>query len=203
MRRSASLAALAALLALPAQAQTRPAIGAVAADAEAAGASPADAAALARAVAAVAPSDQEAKLTANDAAAFDQFGFSVSLSGDRALVGASRDDDGGRDSGSAYVFAALGTATPTDGAPTAGSVSLAWPNPAAGRASVRVAVAGTERVRAAVYDALGREVSVAFDGEVSGAAAVTVDVGALAPGVYVVRFVGDTFSEARRLTVAR
>ena len=47
---------------------------------------------------------QQAKLTANDAAASDYFGYSVSLSGDTALVGASGNDDAGRDSGSAYAF---------------------------------------------------------------------------------------------------
>ena len=47
---------------------------------------------------------QEAKLTASDDAAGDMFGLSVSISGDTAVVGASRDDDFGSDSGSAYVF---------------------------------------------------------------------------------------------------
>ncbi|MCH7638299.1 MAG: hypothetical protein IH855_02385 [Bacteroidetes bacterium] len=46
----------------------------------------------------------EHKLTASDGAAEDIFGFSVSLSGDRALVGAIGDDDLGSASGSAYVF---------------------------------------------------------------------------------------------------
>ena len=44
------------------------------------------------------------KLIARDGAAFDNFGYSVSLSGNRALVGADGDDDNGSDSGSAYVF---------------------------------------------------------------------------------------------------
>ncbi len=44
------------------------------------------------------------KLTASDAAAGDIFGWSVSLSGDLALVGARGDDDNGADSGSAYLF---------------------------------------------------------------------------------------------------
>ncbi len=49
------------------------------------------------------------KLTASDDAAFDQFGRGVSLSGDRALVGAHRNDDAGTSSGSAYVFEKQGT----------------------------------------------------------------------------------------------
>ena len=52
---------------------------------------------------------QEAKLTASDGAAGDEFGFSVSLSGDRAIVGAWLDDDKGLNSGSAYIFRRDGT----------------------------------------------------------------------------------------------
>ncbi|MGD9128483.1 MAG: Ig-like domain-containing protein, partial [Planctomycetia bacterium] len=47
---------------------------------------------------------QMAKLTANDAAAGDYFGYSVSISGTTAIVGAYRDDNGYSDNGSAYVF---------------------------------------------------------------------------------------------------
>jgi FG-GAP repeat len=52
---------------------------------------------------------QQQKLTASDAAADDIFGFSVSVSGDTALIGAPTDDDGGTDSGSAYPFLRTGT----------------------------------------------------------------------------------------------
>ena len=45
-----------------------------------------------------------AKLLASDAAAFDHFGISVSVSGDTALIGAFVDDDAGSGSGSAYVL---------------------------------------------------------------------------------------------------
>ncbi|MEM1055385.1 MAG: T9SS type A sorting domain-containing protein [Bacteroidota bacterium] len=49
--------------------------------------------------------NQTQKLTASDAANFDAFGWSVSLDGDRALIGAYDDDhSGGTDAGSAYVF---------------------------------------------------------------------------------------------------
>ena len=44
------------------------------------------------------------RLTASDAAASDAFGFSVSVSGDHAIVGALGDDDSGFSSGSAYVY---------------------------------------------------------------------------------------------------
>ncbi len=45
------------------------------------------------------------KLLAFDGTAGDEFGYSVSISGDYAIVGAFWDDDNGTDSGSAYIFA--------------------------------------------------------------------------------------------------
>jgi len=47
---------------------------------------------------------QEAKLTASDPAAVDQFGHTVSISGDTVIVGARLDDDTANNSGSAYIF---------------------------------------------------------------------------------------------------
>lgn len=47
---------------------------------------------------------QEAKLTASDGAPSDFFGFTVSISGNSAVVGAPFDDDAGLTSGSVYVF---------------------------------------------------------------------------------------------------
>ena len=44
------------------------------------------------------------KLTASDADEGDRFGTSVSISGDKAIVGAFADDDNGSASGSAYIF---------------------------------------------------------------------------------------------------
>ena len=54
------------------------------------------------------------KLTAADAAAYDRFGYSVSISGDTAIAGAFQDDDNGLESGSAYIFE-TGTQCYSDG----------------------------------------------------------------------------------------
>lgn len=51
---------------------------------------------------------QQAKLTASDYAADDQFGTSIAISGDYAIVGAPFDDDSGTSSGSAYIFVRSG-----------------------------------------------------------------------------------------------
>ena len=52
---------------------------------------------------------QQAKLTADDGAAKDEFGGKVALSGDTAVIGAIFQDDKGDNSGSAYVFTRSGT----------------------------------------------------------------------------------------------
>jgi uncharacterized repeat protein (TIGR01451 family) len=53
------------------------------------------------------PWGEVAKLTASDAADYDQFGFAVDISGDVIVVGAYYDSDAGNASGSAYVFQRL------------------------------------------------------------------------------------------------
>ncbi len=57
---------------------------------------------------------EEEKLTAPDATAGDQFGGSVSASGDRVIVGAQTDDAVGEAAGSAYVFRRDDNGTPLD-----------------------------------------------------------------------------------------
>ncbi len=52
---------------------------------------------------------QQAYLKAANAAAGDRFGTSVAISGDTIIVGAPREDVGGSDAGSAYVFVRSGT----------------------------------------------------------------------------------------------
>ena len=85
-----------------------------------------------------------------------------------------------------------------------------YPNPAAGRASVRVSVAeAAERASVTVYDALGRRVSVLHDGPLAmGAHALPFDATALPAGVYVVQVrvaseAGGSWMEVRRVSVAR
>lgn len=65
----------------------------------------------------------QSTLVPTDPSNEDLFGFSVALSGDRALIGASGGDDRGTDSGAAYLFVRNGTTwaqdqklLPTDGA---------------------------------------------------------------------------------------
>jgi hypothetical protein len=53
---------------------------------------------------------QQAKLTASDGSAYDYFGYSVSISGDYALIGAPYDFIGANtNQGSAYIFQRSGS----------------------------------------------------------------------------------------------
>ena len=54
--------------------------------------------------------DYESKIMPNDSSATDLFGYSVAADGGYLVVGAPRDDDKGKDSGSAYIFKFNGTA---------------------------------------------------------------------------------------------
>jgi carbonic anhydrase/acetyltransferase-like protein (isoleucine patch superfamily) len=47
---------------------------------------------------------EQAKLTSSNAAMGDQFGWSVAIDGDMAVIGAIGDDDNGNNAGAAYIF---------------------------------------------------------------------------------------------------
>ncbi len=122
---------------------------------------------------------QQAKLTAADGEAGDEFGYSVALAGDTAVITANADDSdvNGVDSGSAYVFTRSGTdwsqqakLTAADGA--AGDLF-----------GVRVALVGDTALIGARLD----------DDDVNG-----IDAGS----AYVFTRSGDGWSQQARLTAA-
>jgi len=55
--------------------------------------------------------DSGTKIVASDAEASDNFGYSVSINGDYAIVGADGEDTGGNYAGAAYIFHRTGTNT--------------------------------------------------------------------------------------------
>ena len=102
--------------------------------------------------------------------------------------------------------------TATLSAPVAATVRLAEayrvtapaPNPAVSGATMRLAVREAQPVRVAVYDVLGREVRVVFDGPMSAQQPTTLRIGeGLPAGQYFVRAVGERFSATERLTIVR
>ncbi len=120
-----------------------------------------------------------AKLLTADGAAGDQFGYSVALSGDTAVIGARFDDDdvNGLESGSAYVFTRSGTTWSQQAKLTAADgASRDW-------FGVRVAISGDTAVITADAD----------DDDVNG-----VDSGS----AYVFTRSGTTWSQQAKLTAA-
>ncbi len=91
---------------------------------------------------------QDGKQTAADAAAGDQFGRSVAVSGTTAVVGAERNNDAGDDSGSAYYFdlSGCGAACTEDGKLTAADAAED------DNFGISVAVSGTTAVVGAFRD---------------------------------------------------
>ena len=130
------------------------------------------------------------ELTASDAALGDFFGFSVSLSGDRALVGAYLDDDMGTSSGSAYVYDNIfpvANELPPD-LPQGYLLSAPYPNPFNPRAVVPFEVPEAGHVRLTLVDIFGREVATLLNRQVAaGSHEAVLDGGRLASGVYLVR----------------
>ena len=120
---------------------------------------------------------QEHKLTASDAAGGDDFGISVSLSGDTAVVGARLDDcAAGNDCGAAYVFRFNGTDWDQEQKLTASD--------------------------AAMFDEFGWSVSVSGGTVLVGAQADDCAAGAGCGSAYVFRFNGTSWDQEQKLTAA-
>ena len=99
--------------------------------------------------------------------------------------------------------------TPTvaaEGGPRAGvGVLSIAPNPVWTTSQVQLSVATAQNVRVTLFDALGREVAVLFEGTVGAAqlAYIALVTDRLAPGAYVVRAVGEDFATSQRVTITR
>jgi len=119
--------------------------------------------------------NEDLKLTANDGAAGDRFGYSISVSGDTAVVGAIADDDGGDQTGSAYIYRLDGT----------GWMQEAKLLPA----------------DAAAVDQFGSSVSVSGDVAVIGAR-FDDDNGSDSGSAYVFRFDGTSWVQEAKLLAA-
>ena len=82
-----------------------------------------------------------------------------------------------------------------------------YPNPVTTEATVEVIARSAQAVRIEVFDVLGRRVDRLFEGQISGAPGGALELSwdgrRLAPGVYFLRFVGETFETTRTVTRIR
>ena len=87
--------------------------------------------------------------------------------------------------------------------PVGVELALAGPNPAHSRTALRLTVAGPERVRVVVVDALGRRVATLLDATLVGETRIEVDTSRLVPGTYRALATGETVRASQPLTVLR
>jgi hypothetical protein len=88
--------------------------------------------------------------------------------------------------------------------PAASARLVVYPNPFAGNAAVRFALAEAGTARVAVLDVLGREVAVLADGaRAAGAHEATLDARGLPGGVYLVRLQTEAGVVVQRVTLQR
>ncbi|MEM1043331.1 MAG: choice-of-anchor B family protein [Bacteroidota bacterium] len=105
-----------------------------------------------------------------------------------------------------FVFQpTVGQTLDTEAAPQSGIALAAYPNPFASRATVALTVGAAQQVTVAVYDVLGREVAVLYDGLVGAGEerAFSLDGAGLPTGAYLVRATGETFRATQALTLVR
>jgi len=114
---------------------------------------------------------QQQKLLPSDGVTDAQFGISVSLNGDTALIGANRDDDNGNRSGSAYVFTRTGTT---------------WTQQAK-----LIASDGASEERFGI--------AIALEGDTALIGSETPDNGQYSGSVYVFTRIGTTWTEQQKL----
>ena len=112
------------------------------------------------------------KVIASDAEAFDHFGYSVSISGDAAIIGAYGDDDNGSGSGSAYVFSSFDKTSAEDirrpferaespfdrTVPNDFALFQNHPNPLNPSTAISYVLPGRSRVRLDIYNVLGQRI---------------------------------------------
>jgi len=115
-------------------------------------------------------------LLPDDGAALDEFGYAASISGDVAAVAARRDDDGGLDTGSVYVFRFGGSN---------------WTQRA--KLTAHDAASGDE---------FGTAVSISWDTIVVGAA-LSDEYGLSSGSAYVYRFIGGASDHRAHCTPSR
>lgn len=89
--------------------------------------------------------------------------------------------------------------------PTSATLAPPFPNPLQTHAEIVLTVATAQQVRVAVFDALGREIAVVFEGGLPAGTAQTLrlDAGGWAAGRYWLRAEGTTFQQVRPLLILR
>ena len=151
---------------------------------------------------------QEAKLLPSDGAVGDDFGWSVSISGGYAVVGAYLDDDNGTDAGSAYVYSGFTTPVGVEneevGLPVEFSLSQNYPNPFNPVTVIEYELPEASEASLVIYNLRGEEIARLVDGQQqAGYHKVIWNASNVASGVYFYRLQAGNFVQTRKLVLLK
>jgi len=151
---------------------------------------------------------QEAKLLPSDGDSLDQFGGSVSISGDSAVVGAVFNDDNGRWSGSAYLFegftSPIGVERERARIPTEFSLSQNHPNPFNPETTIEFTLPVRSDVNLIVYNLRGEEVTRLLNGTMpAGNHKVTWNPSNFPSGIYFYRLQAGDFVQTKKMVLLK
>ncbi|HET6567811.1 MAG TPA: T9SS type A sorting domain-containing protein [Rhodothermales bacterium] len=100
-------------------------------------------------------------------------------------------------------FTLVNTAVEPDDPTSDAPFSVVYPNPFHGSATVVFNVPAAQHVRAAVYDVLGRQVALLYDGSFAGEKKLTLEGASLPSGIYFIRITADSFARTERVILLR
>ncbi len=151
---------------------------------------------------------QETKLLPSDGAANEVFGWSVSISGDYAIIGTIFDDDNGTEAGSIYIYngftPSVGIERQKQGLPSEFLLSQNYPNPFNPVTTIEYTLPQSGVVSFIIYDIKGQEVTVILNEyQFEGIHSVTWDASNVASGIYFYRLQAGDFVQTRKMVLLK
>jgi len=154
--------------------------------------------------------EQQNEIFAGDAGQNDLFGIDVSIGSTYAVVGFNRHehDGAGRNRGAASIYAGFDVLGKVENAgqlkDSVGFSMQNYPNPCNPTTIIKYQMPADLNVSVKIYDMLGREVLTLVDGfQEAGQHQIVLDASQLASGVYFYRLIAGSFSDVKKLLVAK
>jgi hypothetical protein len=149
---------------------------------------------------------EKQKLTANDGNSADIFGVSVSITENKAIIGAPGNDDNGQNSGSAYLYNnfVVGVENDEGENPLSYSLDQNYPNPFNPSTTIRYSVPQSSNVVIKIYDILGNEIETLVNEEkVVGTYEIKWYAENISSGIYFYRLQGGEFIETKKMILIK
>ena len=138
-------------------------------------------------------------MLATDGMADDRFGYSVDVYGPNMVIGANRADDGGNNSGKAYLLG-TGTFTSIEEPSFLRNITM-YPNPVRNELKISGEMERATALQINLLTITGQKLLSTELGEVFGEFSQTLDVSQLVNGVYLVQLVSENGVMVRRFWV--